>query len=99
MDRVEILGVSFDNVTMAKALANQGWNIVAVARRQNLLDEVCADIEKTYGEYVIPAGETKTVTVYFFVPQGAKKADIETYNMENEDLAEDYRTLIGTVDL
>lgn len=56
-------------------------------------------IEKTYGEYVIPVGETKTVTLYFFVPQGAKKADIETYNMENEDLAEDYRTLIGTVDL
>ena len=36
-------------VQMAKALANQGCNIVAIARRQNLLDEVCADIEKTYG--------------------------------------------------
>ena len=36
-------------VQMAKALANRGCDIVAIARRQNLLDEVCADIEKTYG--------------------------------------------------
>ncbi len=36
-------------VQMAKALANQGCNIVAIARRQNLIDEVAADIAKTYG--------------------------------------------------
>ena len=36
-------------VQMAKALASQGANIVAIARRQNLIDEVAADIEKTYG--------------------------------------------------
>ena len=36
-------------VQMAKALAGQGCDIVAVARRQNLIDEVAADIEKTYG--------------------------------------------------
>ena len=36
-------------VQMAKALANQGANIVALARRQNLIDEVAADIEKAYG--------------------------------------------------
>ena len=36
-------------VQMARALANQGCNIVAVARRQNLLDEVCAQIEKDFG--------------------------------------------------
>ncbi len=36
-------------VQMAKALANQGCNIVALARRQNLVEEVAADIEKTYG--------------------------------------------------
>ena len=36
-------------VQMAKALASQGANIVALARRQNLIDEVAADIEKTYG--------------------------------------------------
>ena len=36
-------------VQMAKALASQGTNIVALARRQNLIDEVAADIEKTYG--------------------------------------------------
>ncbi|MBQ7660728.1 MAG: SDR family oxidoreductase [Clostridia bacterium] len=36
-------------VQMAKALANQGANIVAVARRQNLIDEVAADIAKEYG--------------------------------------------------
>ena len=36
-------------VQMAKALANQGAKIVAVARRQNLIEEVAADIAKTYG--------------------------------------------------
>ena len=36
-------------VQMAKALANQGASIVALARRQNLIDEVAADISKTYG--------------------------------------------------
>lgn len=36
-------------VQMAKALANQGASIVALARRQNLIDEVAADITKTYG--------------------------------------------------
>ena len=36
-------------VQMAKALANQGATIVAVARRQNLIDEVAADIAKEYG--------------------------------------------------
>ena len=35
-------------VQMAKALASQGANIVAVARRQNLIDEVAKDIKKTY---------------------------------------------------
>lgn len=36
-------------VQMAKALANQGAKIVALARRQNLIDEVAAEIAKTYG--------------------------------------------------
>lgn len=36
-------------VQMAKALANQGANIVAVARRQNLIDEVAAKIKTEYG--------------------------------------------------
>ena len=36
-------------VQMAKALAGQGCDIVAIARRQNLIDEVAADLEKTYG--------------------------------------------------
>ncbi|HBR05004.1 MAG TPA: short-chain dehydrogenase, partial [Lachnospiraceae bacterium] len=36
-------------VQMAKALANQGCNIVAVARRQNLIDEVAAEISKEFG--------------------------------------------------
>ena len=36
-------------VQMAKALANQGANIVAVARRQNLIDEVAAQIAQEYG--------------------------------------------------
>ncbi len=36
-------------VQMARALANQGCNIVAVARRKNLIDEVAADIAKEFG--------------------------------------------------
>ena len=36
-------------VQMAKALARQGCNIVAVARRQNLIEEVAADLEKEFG--------------------------------------------------
>ena len=36
-------------VQMAKALANQGCSIVAVARRQNLIDEVAAQIKEEYG--------------------------------------------------
>lgn len=36
-------------VQMAKALANQGCSIVAVARRQNLIDEVAVQIKEEYG--------------------------------------------------
>ncbi len=36
-------------VQMAKALASQGANIVALARRKNLIDEVAADLTATYG--------------------------------------------------
>lgn len=36
-------------VQMAKALASQGATIVALARRQNLIDEVAKEITDTYG--------------------------------------------------
>ena len=36
-------------VQMAKALANQGANIVALARRQNKIDAVAAELRETYG--------------------------------------------------
>ncbi|MBQ7158644.1 MAG: SDR family oxidoreductase, partial [Treponema sp.] len=36
-------------VQMAKALANQGANIVAIARRQELIDAVAKEIKETYG--------------------------------------------------
>lgn len=36
-------------VQMAKALANQGAKIVALARRQNLIDEVAKELHETYG--------------------------------------------------
>ena len=36
-------------VQMAKALANQGASIVAIARRQELIDAVAKDIADTYG--------------------------------------------------
>ena len=41
-------------VQMAKALANQGANIVVVARRQNLIEEVAADIAKEFGVETLP---------------------------------------------
>lgn len=40
-------------VQMAKALANQGANIVAVARRKEMVEAVAADIAKTYGVQAI----------------------------------------------
>lgn len=40
-------------VQMAKALANQGCNIAALARRQPLIDIVAAEIEKVYGVQAI----------------------------------------------
>lgn len=36
-------------VQMAKALANQGASIVAIARRQELIDAVAKEIKETYG--------------------------------------------------
>ena len=36
-------------VQMAKALASQGCNIVAVARRQEMLDKVAAEIKAEFG--------------------------------------------------
>ncbi len=39
---------------MARAFANQGANLVLLARRQNLLDENAAAIEKEYGVSVLP---------------------------------------------
>ena len=36
-------------VQMAKALANQGAKVVALARRQNLIDEVAKELSDTYG--------------------------------------------------
>ena len=41
-------------VQMAKALANQGANIVAIARRQNLIEEVAAEITKEFGVKALP---------------------------------------------
>lgn len=41
-------------VQMAKALANQGAKIVAIARRQNLIEEVAKEIKETYGVETLP---------------------------------------------
>ena len=41
-------------VQMANALANQGCNIVAVARRLNKLQEVCREIEEKHGVKTLP---------------------------------------------
>lgn len=52
-------------VQMAKALASQGCNIVAVARRKNLIEEVASDIADTYGVKAlgIPCDITDTARV------------------------------------
>ena len=41
-------------VQMAKALANQGANIVVVARRKNLIEAVAADIAAEFGVKTLP---------------------------------------------
>ena len=41
-------------VQMANALANQGCTIVAIARRQNLLEDVCKQISEKYGVNTLP---------------------------------------------
>ena len=41
-------------VQMAKALASQGCNIVAIARRMDKLKAVCAEIEKEFGVETLP---------------------------------------------
>ena len=41
-------------VQMAKALANQGANIVVVARRQNLIEQVAAEITAEFGVETLP---------------------------------------------
>lgn len=41
-------------VQMAKALANQGANIVVVARRQNLIEEVAKQISDEFGVKALP---------------------------------------------
>jgi gluconate 5-dehydrogenase len=41
-------------VQMAKALANQGCNIVAIARRQEKLEEVCKEISEEFGVEALP---------------------------------------------
>ncbi len=41
-------------VQMAKALANQGANIVPIARRKERLDEVAKEIHDTYGVETLP---------------------------------------------
>ena len=41
-------------VQMAKALASQGCNIVAIARRMEKLQEVCAEIEKEFSVETLP---------------------------------------------
>ena len=53
-------------VQMAKALANQGCKIVAMARRQNLIDEVAASIAAEYGVEAVgvPVDITDTVRVH-----------------------------------
>ncbi len=63
-------------VQMAKALANQGCKIVVLARRQNLIDEVAAEITKEYGveTLAVACDITKTEQV-----QAAVKAALDKF--------------------
>lgn len=58
-------------VQMAKALANQGANIVAVARRKNLIEEVAAEISSTFGveTLAVPCDITDTDAVNAMVDE------------------------------
>ncbi|MBO6207685.1 MAG: SDR family oxidoreductase [Lachnospiraceae bacterium] len=58
-------------VQMAKALASQGANIVALARRKELIDAVAADIAKEYGVKAIgvPCDITDTARVEAAIDQ------------------------------
>ncbi|MCD8006021.1 MAG: SDR family oxidoreductase [Oscillospiraceae bacterium] len=63
-------------VQMAKALANQGCKIVVLARRQNLIDEVAAEITKEFGveTLAVACDITKTEQV-----QAAVKAAMDKF--------------------
>jgi NAD(P)-dependent dehydrogenase (short-subunit alcohol dehydrogenase family) len=52
-------------VQMAKALASQGCTIVSMARRQNLIEEVAAEISKEFGveTFAVPVDITDTARV------------------------------------
>lgn len=63
-------------VQMAKALASQGCKIVAMARRQNLIEQVASDISEEYGVEAIgvPVDITDTARV-----QAAVKTVMEKF--------------------
>jgi len=63
-------------VQMAKALASHGCGIVAVARRQNLIDEVAADIAREYGvpAYGVRCDITDTAQVDAMVAEVMKRS-------------------------
>ena len=58
-------------VQMAKALANQGCNVVALARRQNLVEEVANDLKKEFGVQAV--GVTCDITSTEQVTESVKK--------------------------
>ena len=62
-------------VQMAKAFANQGANIVVVARRQNLIEEVAKSIKDEFGveTLAIPCDITDTAAVEAMVQQAYDK--------------------------
>ena len=62
-------------VQMAKALANQGANIVVVARRKNLIEEVAAEISASFGveTLAVPCDITDTDAVNAMVDEALAK--------------------------
>ena len=62
-------------VQMANALANQGCKIVAIARRMDMLEQVCSDISKEHGVETLPVrcDITKTDEIEETVKMAIKK--------------------------
>ena len=52
-----------------------------------------------YGRYIIPVGKAQDVKTYFLVDKQTKKLEVTVYSLRDESLSEDYKILVGTVEI